>query len=86
MTAEIRACLAARDFLLSEAETNPTEANLRRVARANQFAEECLRPFPAPYHEQALSRVEAERELQGCKLVKLRLARLHHRAALRHAA
>jgi hypothetical protein len=83
---EIRAYLAARNLLLREAEENTTEANLRRATAANEFAEECLREMGVPYQDQALSEVEAERERQHCKAVKMRLAELRARLGLRRRA
>jgi hypothetical protein len=83
---EIRAYLSARNLLLREAEENTTETNLRRATTANEFAEECLHPVRAPYQDQALSHTEAERERQHCNAVKMRLAELRARLALRRRA
>jgi hypothetical protein len=83
---EIRAYLSARNLLLREAEENTTEANLRRATSANEFAEECLRPARVPYQDQALSDAEADRERQHCKAVKMRLAELRARLAIRRRA
>ncbi len=77
---EIDAYLAARNLLLREAEQNPTEANLRRAASANEAAENCLRPINSPYEAQTLPEVEATRERQHCQAVKARLTELHGRA------
>jgi hypothetical protein len=83
---EIHSYLAARNLLLREAEKNTTEINLRRVAAANAFAENCLRPGRSPYETQALPEEEAERERRHCQSVKLRLAELRARAGLRRRA
>ncbi len=83
---EIYAYLAARNLLLREAEENTTEANLRRAASANDFAESCLRPARSPYQEQSLPEVQAARERQHCKAVKVRLAELRARAGRRRRA
>ena len=83
---EIRAYLAARNLLLREAEENTIETNLRRATAANEFAEECLHEMGAPYQDQALSEVEAERERQHCKAVKMHLAELRARLGLRRRA
>lgn len=84
--AEIHAFLAARNLLLREAEENTTEANLRRAASANEFAENCLRPARSPYGAQSLPEAEAERERRLCRAVKLRLAELRTRLGRRHRA
>jgi hypothetical protein len=84
--AEIHAYLAARNLVLREAEENTTEANLRRAAAANEFAENCLRPARSPYQAQALPEIEAARERQHCKAVKVRLAELRTRLGWRHRA
>ena len=83
---EIHAYLAARNLLLREAEENTTEANLRRAAAANDFAENCLRPAHSPYQGQALPEAEAARGRQHCKAVKVRLAELRARAGLHRRA
>ncbi len=83
---EIHAYLAARNLLLRGAEENTTEANLRRAASANEFAENCLRPARSPYQAQALPEAEAARERQHCNAVKLRLAELRARLGRRHRA
>ena len=86
VVAEIHAYLAARNLVLREAEENTTEANLRRAASANVFAENCLRPAHSPYQAQALPEAEAERERRHCRAVKLRLAELRTRLSHRHRA
>lgn len=84
---EIHAYIAARDLLLRETEANTTEANLRRVAAANEFTESCLRPARSPYEAQSLPEAEAARERQHCRAVKVRIAELRARAGLHpHAA
>ena len=83
---EIHSYLAARNLLLREAEQNTTEANLRRAAAANEFAENCLRSNQFPYQAQGLPEIEAARERQHCQAVKLRLAELRARAGLRRRA
>lgn len=82
---EIHAYLAARNLLLREAEENTTESNLRRAAAANEYAELCLRPARSPYQTQSLSEMEAARERQHCKAVKMRLAELRARVRRRAA-
>lgn len=83
---EIHAYLGARNLLLRQAEENTTEANLRRAADANDFAEKCLRPASSPYEAQSLPAVEAARERQNCKAVRVRIAELRARAGLRRRA
>ena len=83
---EIHAYLRARNLLLRQAEENTTEANLRRATDANDFAEQCLRPTRSPYEAQSLSEVEAARERQNCKGVRVRIAELRARAGLRRRA
>lgn len=84
--AEIHGYLAARNLLLRMAEENTTEANLRRAAAANDFAENCLHPVRSPYQAQSLPEADAARERQHCKAVKVRIAELRARAGLRHRA
>ncbi|HEX4667550.1 MAG TPA: hypothetical protein VH207_13215 [Chthoniobacterales bacterium] len=83
---EIHAYLGARNLLLRQAEENTTEANLRRAADANDFAEKCLRPAGSPYEAQSLPEVEAARERQNCKAVRIRIAELRARAGVRRRA
>jgi hypothetical protein len=83
---EIHAYLGVRNLLLRQAEENTTEANLRRAADANDFAEKCLRPAGSPYEAQSLSEVEAARERQNCKAVRMRIAELRARAGVRRRA
>ncbi len=77
---EIRAYLAARDFLVREAQAAPTEANLRRALAANEFAENWLRTARSPYEAQFLPERESTREKARCQAIKLRLAELGRRA------
>jgi hypothetical protein len=86
VSVEIHSYLAARDLLLREAEANTTESNLRRAWAANEFAENCLQPAPAPYQAQALPEAEAARERRRCASVKLRLAELRLRVSRRDRA
>lgn len=83
---EIQAYLGARNLLLRVAEENTTEANLRRAADANDFAETCLRPARSPYEAQSLSEAEVARERQHCQAVRIRIAELRARAGLRRRA
>lgn len=83
---EIRAYLAARDFLVREAEAAPTEINLQRALAANEFAENWLRAARSPYEAQFLSEKEASRERARCQAIKLRLAELRRRVATRRRA
>jgi hypothetical protein len=69
---EIHAYLGARNLLLRQAEENTTEVNLRRAADANDFAEKCLRPAGSPYEAQSLPAMEAARERQNSKAVRVR--------------
>ena len=82
--AEINAYIAIRDRLLEKAEESRTESNIDRVAGANEFVENCLRPARSPYQAQHLPEADAARERQRCEAVRHRLARL--RATLAHAA
>ena len=81
---EISAYIALRDRLLEKAEGSRTESNLDRVASANEFVENCLRPARAPYAAQHLPPAEAACERQRCEAVRLRLA--HLRATFAQAA
>ncbi len=84
---EIHAYLAARNLFFQEAEGHPSEANLRRAAAANDFAEECLQSPRSPYEKQTLPEAEIAGERQRCEAVKMRLAELRVQAGLRrHAA
>ena len=84
---EIHAYLAARDLFFQEAEGHPSEANLRRAAAANDFAEECLQSPRSPYEKQTLTEAEIAGERQRCEAVKMRLGELGVQAGLRrHAA
>ena len=86
-TVEIHAYLAARNLFFHEAEGNPSEANLRRAAAANDFAEDCLQSSRSPYENQTLPEAETAGELRHCETVKVRLAELRVQAGLcRHAA
>ena len=81
---EINAYIGIRDRLLEKAEASRTECDFDRVAGANEFVENCLRPARSPYEAQHLPESDAARERQRCEAVRLRLARL--RTKLAHAA
>ena len=83
-SAEIHAYIALRDRLLEQAESSRTESSLDRVAGANDFVENCLRPARSPYEAQHLPEADAARERKRCEAVRVRLARL--RTTLAHAA
>ncbi len=83
---EIHSYLAARDLLLREAESTPTEANLRRALAANEFAESCLQPARAPYQAQSLPEAEAVRERRRCQAIKMQIAASRQHSAPRRRA
>lgn len=86
VSAEIHACLAARDLLVRDAEAAPTESNVRRALAANEFAENWLRPARSPYEAQSLSPGESVHERRRCQAIKVRLTELRRRGDLQRRA
>jgi hypothetical protein len=73
---EIRASIAIRDSLLSEAEEAMTNAALKRASIANEFVETCLKPARTRYEAQHLSEADAIIERKRCAVVRRRIASL----------
>lgn len=80
---EIRASIAIRDSLLSEAEEITTNATLQRALIANEFVETCLKPARPPYAAQHLPEADAVPERKRCEAVKRRIAQLRAQIAAR---
>lgn len=76
---EIGAYIAVRDSLLGEAQESLTQAALQRLALANNFVVNCLRPARGPYVSQCLPEKDAARELKRCASVDASIARLRAR-------
>jgi hypothetical protein len=78
---EIKASIAIRDSLLSEAEEVTTNATLQRALIANEFVERCLKPARPPYEAQYLPEADAVPERKRCEAVKRRIAQLRAQIA-----
>jgi hypothetical protein len=72
---EINAYIAVRDGLVDETEAAPTSARLDRLAAANEFVVNCLKPARSPYEAQCLSEMEAARERKRCEAVQTQIAK-----------
>ena len=79
--AKIKAYIAIRDDLLTEAEQLKTLAKLDSVTVANDFVQSCLNPARPPYHSQCLPDPDAVRERKRCHAVKSRIAELRSQIA-----
>jgi hypothetical protein len=72
---EINAYIAVRDGLLDETEAAPTSGRLDRLAAANEFVVNCLKPARSPYEAQYLSEMEAACERKRCEAVQTQIAK-----------
>jgi hypothetical protein len=74
--AEIKAYIAIRDGLLTEAEQLKTRAKIDSLAVANDFVQSCLKAARLPYESQCLPEADALRERKRCEAVRSRIAEL----------
>jgi hypothetical protein len=73
---EIKAYIAIRDELLTEAEQQKSSSKLEGLTIANDFVESCLQHARSPYQAQFLPEADAIHERKKCRAVRLRVADL----------